>query len=141
MSIMAYDPEHVYGTEYNLYNVADPNSFSGYVPNESHRISTSPLPLILRNFTSVLLQQPKPKVTFRSFYPLPRFCLLTVTFAFNFHMFICSPQIHLVLQPLASLHFISSCNASFGFICFSNLPRLMNQIVFHPSTHQNSSCP
>lgn len=135
MSIMAYDPEHFYGTEYKLYNVADPNSFSGYVPNESHRISTSPLPLILKNFTSVLLQQHKPKVTFRSLYHSPRFCLLAVTFAFNFHTPICSPQSHLVLQPLASLHFISSCKASFGVICFSNLPRLMNQVVFHPSTN------
>lgn len=36
---MDYDTEHFYGTKHKLYIVKDPNSFSGYVPNESQGIS------------------------------------------------------------------------------------------------------
>ena len=41
-----------------------------YLPEESHGIRTSPAPLILKNFGSVLLRQPKAKITLRMVVPL-----------------------------------------------------------------------
>lgn len=61
MNIMDCEILNIFMAQSTNY-VKDPNSFSGYVSNELHGISTSLPLLILKNFTSVLLQQPKPKV-------------------------------------------------------------------------------
>lgn len=120
-----------------LCNKKDPNSFSGYAPNESQEISISPPLFILNNFTSVL-QQPKSNVTLWiilsriTALPLDYYALLQLP---CFHLFSMDP-----LSPLTScLHFASNCKSTLEFTSFFTLPGLMAYVLFHPNTLESMS--
>lgn len=92
MNIMDYETLSIFMAQSNeLYNIKDSNSFSGGVANMSHGISTSPFLLILENFTSVLLRQPRPKVILRIILSLTVTLPLKCYALLQFRNLICSP--------------------------------------------------